>query len=43
MFPNGNEVASLNGGRAQTIRVALNHVRHFPREFGDNVEDLSLN
>ena len=41
MFPNGAEVTSLNGGRAQTIRIALDRVRHCPRELGDNTEDLS--
>ena len=42
MFPNGAEVTSLNGGRAQTIRVALDCARHCPRELEDNAEDLSL-
>ena len=42
MFPNGAEVTSLNGGRAQTIRVALDRARHCPRELEDNAEDLSL-
>ena len=42
MFPNGAEVTSLNGGRAQTIRVALDRVRHSPRELEDNSEDVSL-
>ena len=43
MFLNVAEVTSLNGGRAQTIRVTLDHVRHCPRELGDNAEDLSSN
>ena len=42
MFPNGAEVTSLDGGRAQTIRVALDRVRHCPRELKDNTEDLCL-
>ena len=42
MFSNGAEVTSYNGGRAQTIRIVLDHVRHCPRELEDNAEDLSL-
>ena len=42
MFPNGAEVTSLNGGQAQTIRVALDRVKHCLRELEDNAEDLSL-
>ena len=42
MFPNGAEVTSLNGGRAPTIKVALDRVRHYPRELEDNAEYLSL-
>ena len=39
IFPNGAEVTSLGGGKAQTIRVALDRVRRCPKELCGNPED----
>jgi len=39
VFPNGAEVTSLSDHKTQTIRVALDQVRHYPKELGKNPEE----
>ena len=42
VFPNGAEVTSLGGDKRQTIRAALDRVRHCLKELSDHLEEYLI-
>ena len=42
VFPNGAEVTSLGGDKRRTIRIALDRVRHCPKELSDHLDEDSI-